>query len=52
MFPKILRRDVILLLGLKAALLLTLYYFVIAPAKPPEPDARATRAHLLDRNFP
>jgi hypothetical protein len=48
-FPKSLRRDIVLLLCIKAAALTLIYYAVIAPATRPEPDGRAMAAYLLDR---
>ena len=48
MFPKSLRRDIVLLLCVKAAALTLIYYAVIAPATRPEPDGRAMAAYLLD----
>jgi len=47
MFPKLVRRDVIVLLLCKAAALTLIYFLLIAPATKPEPDARATAAHLI-----
>lgn len=47
MFPKIVRRDVIVLLCLKAAALTLIYFLLIKPAMMPEPDARATATHLI-----
>jgi hypothetical protein len=47
MFPKSMRRDIILLLCIKAAALTVIYYVFIAPATRPEPDGRAMAAYLL-----
>ena len=47
MFPKTVRRDVILLLCIKAAALTLIYFLFIKPAIVPEPDARTTAAHLI-----
>ncbi|MBS0274855.1 MAG: hypothetical protein JSR55_10740 [Proteobacteria bacterium] len=47
MFPHWVRRDVILLLLCKAAALTLIYFLFIKPAMVPEPDARATAAHLI-----
>jgi hypothetical protein len=46
-FPKPLRRDILLLLCIKVAVLTLIYYALIAPATRPEPDSRAVAAHLL-----
>jgi hypothetical protein len=47
MFPKLLQRDIILLLCAKAAALALIYCIFIAPSVKPEPDRVAMRAHLL-----
>jgi hypothetical protein len=47
MFPKVLRRDVILLFCIKAAAILLIYQLFFAPMTRPEPDGAAIRAHLL-----
>jgi hypothetical protein len=47
-FPKSLRRDIVLLLCVKAAALTLIYYAVIAPAIRPEPDGRTMAAYLLN----
>jgi hypothetical protein len=47
MFPRLVRRDVIVLLCLKAMVLTLLYFLFVAPAAKPEPDARAIAAHLM-----
>ncbi len=46
-FPKMVRRDVIVLLCVKAAALLLIYCLFIAPTTHPEPDGRAVATHLL-----
>jgi hypothetical protein len=46
-FPKSLRRNIVLLLCVKAAALTLIYYAFIAPAIRPEPDGRAMAAYLL-----
>jgi hypothetical protein len=47
MFPKLLRRDILLLLAAKAAVLTLIYFTFIAPATTPEPNRAAMQAHLL-----
>jgi hypothetical protein len=47
MFPKLLRRDILLLLCVKAAALALIYSVVIAPSARPEPGREAMQAHLL-----
>ena len=47
MFPKIVRRDVIILLCIKAVLLTLLYYAFVAPVSKPEPSGQAMAAHLI-----
>jgi hypothetical protein len=47
MFPKSLRRDILLLLCIKAAALTLIYYALVAPETRPEPDGRAMVAHFL-----
>lgn len=47
MFPKAIRRDVIVLLCLKAAALTLIYFLFIAPAMKPEPQPGAVAAHLI-----
>jgi hypothetical protein len=47
MFPKLLRRDILLLLGAKTAALTLIYFVFIAPAEKPEPDRAAMQSHLL-----
>jgi hypothetical protein len=47
MFPKAVRRDVIVLLCLKAAALTLIYFLFIAPHAGPEPDGRAMTHHLV-----
>ena len=47
MFPKMVRRDVIVLLCVKAAALTLIYFLFIGPAMHPEPNGRAVATHLL-----
>jgi hypothetical protein len=47
MLPKLLRRDVLLLLGAKGVALALIYFIFIAPATKREPDRAAMQAHLL-----
>ena len=47
MFPRWVRRDVIVLLLCKAAALTLIYFLLIKPAMMPEPDARSTATHLI-----
>ena len=47
MFPKLLRRDIILLICIKALALSFIYYEFVAPVSPPQPDGAAMAAHLL-----
>jgi len=47
MFPKALRRDVVMLLLVKAALLIAIYQLFFAPYTSPEPNGSAMLAHLL-----
>jgi len=47
MFSVKLRREVIVLLCLKALALIAIYQLFFAPLTRPEPDGRATRAHIL-----
>jgi hypothetical protein len=47
MFPKVLRREVIVLICIKAAALVLIYQLFVAPVTRPEPDAAAVRAHFL-----
>jgi|HubBroStandDraft_6_1064221.scaffolds.fasta_scaffold550791_2 hypothetical protein len=47
MFPRILRRDILVLLGAKAVALTLIYLVFIAPSSRPEPDRSAMQAHLL-----
>jgi hypothetical protein len=47
MFPKSLRRDIILLICIKAVALTLIYFAFIAPATGPEPDGHAVAAHLF-----
>ena len=47
MFPKMVRRDVIVLLCIKAAALTLIYFTLVKPALMPEPKASAMAAHLI-----
>ena len=47
MFPYTLRRDVLVLLGLKAAALALIYVALVAPVGSPEPSSASMRAHLF-----
>jgi hypothetical protein len=47
MFPKSLRRDIVLLICIKAAALALIYYAVVAPATRPEPDGQTMAGYLL-----
>ena len=47
MFSKTVRRDVILLLCVKAVALTLIYLLFVAPVLKPEPGSRATAAHLI-----
>ncbi|HEY2034596.1 MAG TPA: hypothetical protein VGH02_13000 [Rhizomicrobium sp.] len=47
MFPKGVRRDVILLLCIKAAALTLIYFLFIKPAIVPEPQPSQVAAHLI-----
>jgi len=47
MFPKAIRRDVIVLLCLKAAALTLIYFLFIKPAMVPEPKPAAMATHLI-----
>lgn len=47
MFSGRLRREIVVLLCLKAVALIAIYQFFFAPLTHPEPDGRAMRAHLL-----
>jgi hypothetical protein len=47
MFPKAIRRDIILLICIRAAALTVIYFAFIAPATRPEPNGRAMAAYLL-----
>jgi len=50
MFPRTIRRDIILLLCLKAAALTLIYFMFVAPVIHPEPDGRAMQAHLMGKS--
>jgi hypothetical protein len=47
-----LRREIILLVGIKLIALLILYQLFFAPVRPPTPDGAAITAHLLDNSIP
>jgi hypothetical protein len=47
MFPRAVRRDVIILLCLKAAALTLIYFLFVRPAIVPEPKAGTMAAHLI-----
>jgi hypothetical protein len=47
MFPKTVRRDVIVLLCIKAAALTLIYFTLVKPALMPEPKAATVAAHLI-----
>ena len=47
MFPKMARRDVIVLLLCKAAALTAIYFLLVAPFMHPEPNAAAMATHLM-----
>jgi hypothetical protein len=47
MFPKALRRDIIVLVCIKAAALAFIYFAFVAPATGPEPDSGAMAGHIL-----
>jgi hypothetical protein len=47
-FPKSIRREVLVLICIKAVALTLIYYAFIAPDTRPEPDGRAVAAHLLN----
>lgn len=47
MFPNALRREVVVLLLVKAALLIAIYQFFFAPYTSPEPGRSATLSHIL-----
>jgi hypothetical protein len=48
MFPAILRREIIGLLLVKAALLTTLYFLFFSPAHRIDPTPRLIQSHLLN----
>ena len=50
MFPKSIRRDIILLICLKAVALTLIYYIFVAPATRSEPDGQTMAAYLLNGN--
>ena len=47
MFPKLLRRDILLLISVKAAALTLIYCIFVSPSAKPEPGSAAMQAHLL-----
>ena len=47
MFPKVVRRDVIVLLLCKAAALTLIYVLFVAPVTHPESNGRAMASHLM-----
>jgi hypothetical protein len=47
MFPRWVRRDVIVLLCLKAAALTLIYFLLIKPAMVPEPRPATMATHLI-----
>jgi hypothetical protein len=47
MFPQSARREVILLICIKAIALTLIYYVFVAPDARPEPDSAAVTAHIL-----
>jgi|HubBroStandDraft_6_1064221.scaffolds.fasta_scaffold3252113_1 hypothetical protein len=47
MFPNSLRREVFFLLCIKVAVLIFIYYTLIAPLILPEPDGITVAKHLL-----
>jgi hypothetical protein len=47
MFPKSLRREVILLVCIKAAALILIYYALVAPMMPSQPSGVTVAKHLL-----
>jgi hypothetical protein len=49
MFPKLLRRDIALLLCIKVAALILLYQLFVAPMAKPEPSGSDVRAHFIGR---
>lgn len=47
MFPKLVRRDIIILLCIKAAALTLIYFLFVRPALMPEPKPATMAAHLI-----
>jgi hypothetical protein len=47
MFPQSARREIILLICIKAIALTLIYYVFVAPGARPEPDSAAVNAHIL-----
>ncbi len=50
MFPNTLRREILLLIAVKAALLLALYFLFFSPAHRPTLTPDRLSAHLLGRS--
>jgi hypothetical protein len=48
MFPRVLRREVLLLLAGKAVLLLTLYFLFFSPAHRPTLTPERLQSHIFD----
>jgi hypothetical protein len=47
MFPKTVRRDVIILLCVKALMLTLIYFLLVKPAMVPEPKPATMAEHLI-----
>jgi hypothetical protein len=47
MFPTTLRKEIVVLLCIKALVLTAIYFAFFAPVTPPEPDKAALMAHLM-----
>jgi hypothetical protein len=47
MFPKLVRRDIIILLCIKAAAITLIYFLLVKPVLMPEPKPAAMAAHLI-----
>lgn len=52
MFPAVLRREVIILLTIKTALLTALYVLFFSPAHRVEPTAQILQSHILHDRTP
>jgi hypothetical protein len=52
MFPVILRREIIILLVIKAALLTALYVLFFSPAHRVEPTTQILQSHILHDRTP